>query len=119
MKAEGIKIYRETVRKNNKKLGYESKVPIEGYNLIVEQKEKKLNWCKKFKNKTDWDNVYFTNENIFKCDSIRKRRWLMKDEKNITSLRKYAKKVNAWGAIKNVLKYLLNSLLKIWIKSIM
>ena len=24
----------------------------------------------------------------------------MKDEKNITSLRKYAKKVNAWGAIK-------------------
>ena len=99
MKAEGIKISRETVRKNIKKLGYESKVPIEGHILTVEQKEKRLNWCKKFKNKTDWDNVYFTDEKVFKCGSIRKRRWLMKDEKNITSLRKYAKKVNAWGAI--------------------
>ena len=28
----------------------------------------------------------------------------MKDEKNITSLRKYAKKVNAWGAIKKGVK---------------
>ena len=43
----------------------------------------------------------------------------MKDEKNITSLRKYAKKVNAWGAIKKGVKYHLNSLLKMWIKSIM
>ena len=104
MKAEGIKISRETVRKNIKKLGYESKVPIEGHILTVEQKEKRLNWCKKFKNKTDWDNVYFTDEKVFKCGSIRKRRWLMKDEKNITSLRKYAKKVNAWGAIKKGVK---------------
>ena len=31
MKAEGIKISRETVRKNIKKQGYESKVPIEGH----------------------------------------------------------------------------------------
>ena len=28
----------------------------------------------------------------------------MKDEKNITSLRKYAKKVNVWGAIKKGFK---------------
>ena len=63
--------------------------------------------------------MYFTDEKVFKCGFIRKRRWLMKDEKNITSLRKYAKKVNAWGAIKKVLTYLLNSLLKIWIKSIL
>ena len=72
MKAEGIKISRETVRKNIKKLGYESKVPIEGHILTVEQKEKRLSWCKKFKNITDWDNVYFTDEKVFKCDSIRK-----------------------------------------------
>ena len=49
MKAEGIKISRETVQKNIKKLGYESKVPIEGHILTVEQKEKRPNWCKKFK----------------------------------------------------------------------
>ena len=46
MKAEGIKISRETVRTNIKKLGYESKVPIEFHILTVEQKEKRLNWCK-------------------------------------------------------------------------
>ena len=57
--------------------------------------------------------MYFTDEKVFKCDSIRKRRWLLKDEKNITSLRKYAKKVNAWEQLKKVLRYLLNSLLKI------
>ena len=95
MKAEGIKISRETVSKNIKKLGYESKVPIEGHILTVEQKEKRLNCCKKFKNKTDWNNVYFTDEKVFKCGSIRKHRWLTKDEKYITSLLKYAKKVNA------------------------
>ena len=100
MKAEGIKISRETVRKNVKKLGYELKVPIEGHILTVEQKEKRLSWYKKFKNITDWVNVYFTDEEIFKCDSIRKRRWLLKDENNITKLRKYSKKVNAWAAIK-------------------
>ena len=49
MKAEGIKIWGETMRKNIKKLGYESKVPIEGHILKVEQKEKRPNWCKKFK----------------------------------------------------------------------
>ena len=43
--------------------------------------------------------MYFTDEKVFKCGSNRKHRKLMKDEKNITSLRKYAKKVNAWGAI--------------------
>ena len=59
---------------------------------------------KKFKNITDWDNVYFTDQKVFKCGSIRKRRWLMKNEKNITSLRKYAKKVNAWGEIKKGIK---------------
>ena len=70
-------------------------MPIEGYILTLEQKEKEPNWCKKFKSITDWENVYLTDEKVFKCGSIRKRRWLMKDEKNITSLRKYAKKVNA------------------------
>ena len=49
MKAECIKISREIVRKNIKKLEYESKVPIEGHILTVNQKEKRLNWCKKFK----------------------------------------------------------------------
>ena len=39
MKAEDIKIFRETVRKNIKKVAYESKVPIEGHILTVEQKE--------------------------------------------------------------------------------
>ena len=48
--------------------------------------------------------MYFTDEKVFKCGSIRKRRWLMKDEKNITSRRKYAKNVNAWGAIKKGVK---------------
>ena len=67
-------------------------MPIEGHILTVEQKEKRPNWRKKLKNITDWDNVYFTDEKVFKCGFIRKRRWLMKDEKNITSLRKYAKK---------------------------
>ena len=37
MKAEGIKISRETVRKNIKKLGYELKMTIEGHILAVEQ----------------------------------------------------------------------------------
>ena len=43
MKARGIKISRETVRKNIKKLGYESKVLIEGHILTVEQKEQRPN----------------------------------------------------------------------------
>ena len=60
-----------------------------------------------------------TDEKVFKCDSIRKHRWLMKVEKSITSLWKYAKKVNSWEQLKKILKYLLNSLLKIWLKSIM
>ena len=41
MKEESIKISRQTVWKN--KLGYESKVPIEGHILTVEQKVKILN----------------------------------------------------------------------------
>ena len=53
MNAEGITISRETVRKNIKKLGYESKVPIEGHILTVKQKEKRLNSCKNFKNKIE------------------------------------------------------------------
>ena len=48
--------------------------------------------------------MYFTDEKVFKNGSIRKRRWLIKDENNITSLRKYAKKMNAWGAIKKGVK---------------
>ena len=36
--------------------------------------------------------MYFTDEKVFKWGSIRKRRLLMKDEKNITSLQKYAYK---------------------------
>ena len=54
MKVEGIKISRETVREKNKMIGTESKVPIEGQILTVEQKEKRFNWCKNFKNKADW-----------------------------------------------------------------
>ena len=42
MKAEGIKISKETVRKKIKKLGYESKVPIEGHILTVEQRKRDL-----------------------------------------------------------------------------
>ena len=49
MKTEGIKISRETVRKNIKKLGYESKVPIEGHILTDEQKVKRLNSVKSSK----------------------------------------------------------------------
>ena len=48
--------------------------------------------------------MYFTDKKVFKYGSVRKRRWLMKDEKNITSLQKYAKKVNAWGTIKKSVK---------------
>ena len=91
MKAEGIKISRETVQKNIKKLEYKSIVHIEGHILTVAKRKRDLIDVK------DWDNVYFTDEKVFKCGSISKRRWLMKDEKNITSLQKYAKKVNAWG----------------------
>ena len=57
------------------KLRNESKVPIESHILTVEQKEMRLKRCKKFKNKTNWDNVYFTDEMVFKCGSIRKRIW--------------------------------------------
>ena len=50
--------------------------------------------------------MYFTDDKVFKCGSIRKLRWLMKDEKNITSLRKYARKINAWEQLKSVKIYL-------------
>ena len=37
--------------------------------------------------------MYFTDVKVFKYGSVRKRRWLIKDEKNITLRQKYAKKV--------------------------
>ena len=59
------------------------------------------------------NNVYYTNEKVLKWDSIRKHRWLIKDEKNIASQQKYAEKVNTWKAIKKVANISIKLFIKI------
>ena len=88
----------KTIRKFLKKEGFISKPPVESYELSEDQKRIRKKWWIDHKD-YDWDKVIFTDETAFKTGKKKTKRWLKKDEKNITSLRKYSKKVNCWGAI--------------------
>ena len=61
---EGINIPRDTVCRKFKQIGNASKALVEDHELSLQQKEIRLKWCKKYKNKDDWDNVFFTEEKI-------------------------------------------------------
>ena len=59
LKDEGINVSREIVRRKLKQIGYVSEGPVEGHELTCQQREVRLKWCKKYKNKNHWDNVFF------------------------------------------------------------
>ena len=81
----------KTIRKFLKKEGFISKPPVESYELSEDQKRIRKKWWIDHKD-YDWDKVVFTDETAFKTGKKKTKRWLKKDEKNITSLRKYSKK---------------------------
>ena len=45
------------------------------------------------------DKIVITDKTAFKTGKRKTKRWMRKEEKNITSLRKYSKKVNYCGTI--------------------
>ena len=81
-----------------KKEGFISKPPVESYELSEGQKLARKKWWIDHKD-YDWENVIFTDEIAFKTGKKKTKRWMKKGDKNITSPRKYSKKVNCWGAI--------------------
>ena len=50
--------------------------------IIVATKKVKLKWCKKYKNKDDWDNVFFAEEKTFKKGNKKKKKIDEKRRKN-------------------------------------
>ena len=66
LRDKGINVSRETVCRKLKQIGYVPKVPIKGHELLLQQIEVRLKWCKKYKNKDYWDNVFFIDEKLLK-----------------------------------------------------
>ena len=62
---EGINIPRDTVCRKFKQIGNVSKIPVEDHELSLQRQKVRLKWCKKYKNKDDWDNVFFKEEKNF------------------------------------------------------
>ena len=78
--------------------GYRSLRPIQAHELTQEEREKRIEWCKKFLD-YDWDHVLFTDETIFRVGRKRSRKWMMEGDQNISGIKKYKSKVNAWAGI--------------------
>ena len=87
-----FEVSKESIRKHLISEEFKSLAPVEAYELTNEQKKRRVEWCKE-NTDFDWNNV------IFRCDKKKKRRWMKEESKNITSIRKHAKKVDWWGGI--------------------
>ena len=79
---EGINIPRDTVCRKFRQIENVSKVPVEDHELLLQQNKVRLKWCKKYRNKEDWVNEFFTEEKTFKTGNKKKRRWMKKGRKN-------------------------------------
>ena len=69
---EGINVFRETVRRKLKQIRYASKVPVEGHELSLQQKEVRLKWWKSLRINTNGTNYSLHMKKLLKQE-IRKR----------------------------------------------
>ena len=81
------------MRRYLKKIAVISKIAIESHELTSAQMKMRKELWNRHKN-DDFTQIVFTYESMLKCRSKKKRRLMRPGEKKITSLRKYAKKIN-------------------------
>ena len=95
---KGLKASHQSIWLYLKSQRYRSTDSIETKVLSNKHKIDRLDWWEANKD-TDWEKVVLTDEIDLRLGSMNTKRWMKKDQQNITSIRKLSKKMNSWAAI--------------------
>ena len=87
----GFEVSKESIRMHLISEVFKSLAPVEAYELTNVQKKRRVEWCKEHQD-FEWNSVIFIDKTIFRCGK-KKKRWMKEGSKNITSIRKHAKRL--------------------------